>query len=274
MARSRPKADARLVGKNTRGCGKVIGYVPKAAKGTFRRYVTADGAVIEIKKMSKAAMKKGAWKKCAIRRRRWIKRNGKTIAVWDAKDTKKTRKARTAPAAKAQTSTKRGAKRGGKRSAKPREKKTSSGGTATTKRRAKRGAKKGAKKGASRKTRATAAATIAKTNGRYVSKVACRNAVKNAITLTQRMMDPTPTVAQKAKVKKLKKNAANIPTASHAPVRIHGGDGTNFSLTSAGPSTNPRTPSQLKADAQRSKAQKKAVKEMKRDSKGQIVGKA
>lgn len=256
--RTRPKAVKRLLGKNTRGCGTVIGSVPPATKGTFRRYVTRSGAVVEIKKMSKKAMKKGAWKKCAIRRRRWIKKNGKTIAVWDGRDTKKSRARR---ASNKGTSANRSSKRGGKRSGKRSARRTKKGGSTTVK---KRGKRRSAKRRAVGK--------------KYITKADCRKTVKAAVAKAVH-----GSTQKDSHVKARQRYLKQVAAGDRARVKRFY---KKLEAESKGPWVNPspqhdahvlarmehqRTAAQKKADAARSRAAKKAVKDRPRDSKGRLL---
>lgn len=225
---------------NHRGCGEVIGQVPPATAKTFRRYVTRTGVVVEIKKMSKRALKAGKWKKCAVRNRKWVKdkKTGEMVAVWS--DTKKAGKSKRGNKGKAKNrSAKRGAKRSAKRSA--------------SKKSGKKTAKKG-RKGASKKAGKRAKKHAKGKKGRTFHKkkgAKCAYSKKEAERLIKKAYYNG------------KHDAVNATLPKDAHVQA-------FRAHKAATSTGMAIGS---GNAKRAAYQRKAIKGMKRDSKGRLVGK-
>lgn len=275
--RGKSVVKGKTFNKLHRGCGEVIGMVPPATKKTYRRYVTRTGAVVEVKRMSKKAMKAGKWKKCAIRNRKWVKdkKTGEMVATWG--DTKKKGKSRRGNKGKAKNrSAMRGAKRTAKRAASKK----------TGKRAAKRGRKGAAKKVGKRtahkkRAKGKKGRTFHKKKGQrcaYSKKEAERliekayyNGKHDAINAT--LPKDAHVQAFKARLLKKRLRAANkSAAATHNPVKMHGGAdvGVVAAVAPSGPAT---TTTERKANAKRAAYQREAIKKMKRDSKGRLVGK-
>lgn len=70
-----------------RGCGKVVGLMgesggPKKPRKGYLTYVTKNGAIVEVRRVTKANRKSGWWKKCSIKNRKVVKRGRKRYATF------------------------------------------------------------------------------------------------------------------------------------------------------------------------------------------------
>lgn len=86
--RKKPGEVIKVRSKGTRrGCGTVVGLMgesggPKKPRKGYLTYLTKNGSIVEVRRVTKANRKSGWWKKCSIKNRKVKQHGNRLYASW------------------------------------------------------------------------------------------------------------------------------------------------------------------------------------------------